>query len=124
MGKCGCFFSARQLVSARISHSSGVRCLVVRCMIFNPEGSYSNRGVCANCFTSIPIQEVSIFFGTMRLPPFSALNFFRKFFNFPKWSSFQFFLIFCNRTNVKKIPNGPFFQIFWHYETVQNSLFF
>ena len=33
------------------------------------------------------------------------------------------FLVFCNRTNVKKIPKGPFFQIFRHYETVENSHF-
>ena len=33
----GAFFSARQLVSSRKSHSSGVRGLVVRCLLFNPE---------------------------------------------------------------------------------------
>ena len=36
------FFRATTLVSARKSHSSGVRGLVVRCLLFNPEVSCSN----------------------------------------------------------------------------------
>ena len=60
---------------------------------------------------------VRLFFGFVRL-------FFRNFSNVPKESSFQFFLIFCKRTNVKKVQRVPFFQNFRHYKTVQNSNFF
>ena len=49
------------LVSARKSHSSGVRGLVVRCLPFNPEGSGSNPCVCANFFSNIPKQKVLTF---------------------------------------------------------------
>ena len=61
--------------------------------------------------------EGSHFFGTMRLFGFVRL-FFEIFEMSPKNEC-----IFCSRTNVKKIPKGPFFQNFWHYETVQNSHF-
>ena len=72
---CDNFFPGDNfLVSARKSHSSGVRSLVVRCLLFNPEGSCTNPCVCANFFTSIPKQKVLTFFGTMRLPPSPVLS--------------------------------------------------
>ena len=112
MGKCGCFFfRATTLISRGNSHVSRVRGLVVRCLLFNPEVSCSNPWVCANFFSSIPKQKVLTFFGTMRLFGFVRL-FFRNFLNVPKESSFQFFLIFCKRTNVKKSQRVPFFRIF------------
>ena len=112
------FFRATTLISRGNSHVSRVRGLVVRCLLFNPEVSCSNPWVCANFFTSIPRQKVLTFFGTMRLFGFVRLFFgfvrlfFRNFLNVPKESSFQFFLIFCKRTNVKKSQRVPFFRIF------------
>ena len=41
---------------------------------------------------------------------------FVNFFNVSKRSPFSF-LIFCNRTDVQKIPKGLPFYIFWHYAT-------
>ena len=55
------FFRATTLVSAGKSHSSGARGLVVRCLLFNPEDSCSNRCMCANFFTSIWKQKSSPF---------------------------------------------------------------
>ena len=73
----GAFFpDDNSLVSARKSHRSGVRGLVVRCLLFNPAGLCSNRCVLANFFPSIPKQKVLTFFGTRRLPPFSKGIFF------------------------------------------------
>ena len=120
MGKCGCFFSARQLISRGKSHISRVRGLVVRCLLFNPEVSCSNPWVCAYFFTSVLKQKVLIFFGTMTFR--LCETFFRNFLNVPKESSFHF-LIFCNRTNIKN-RKMSLLQNFRHYETVQNSLFF
>ena len=117
------FFSARQLVSARNSHSSDVRGLVVRCLPFNPEGSGSNPCVCANFFLQIFRSRRFSLFRHCETPLFRLCEtFFRKFLNVPKGSSFIFFSIFCNRINVKTLK-GPFFQIFRHYETVKNSQF-
>ena len=56
-----------------------------------------------------------IFFGTMRL-------FFRKFFYCTKRSPFIFFDI-LEHNRCLKIPKCPPFQIFRHYETVQNCNF-
>ena len=56
-----------------------------------------------------------IFFGTMRL-------FFRKFFDCTKGSLLQCFDILEHK-RCFKIPEGPPFQIFRHYETVQNCHF-
>ena len=115
----GVFFRATSPTSARNSHSLGVRGLVVRCLLFNPEGSCPNRCVCS-IFTSIPKQKVSTFFGTMKLPPFSALwDFFENFFNVPKGSSLHFFDIFATE-RMLKIPKN---QTFRRYETLQNSHF-
>ena len=118
MGKCGCFFFPRDnsLISRGNSHVSRVRGLVVRCLPFNPEVSCSNPWVCANFFTSIPKQKVLTFFGTMRLfgfvRLFSALwDFFSKFLNVPKESSFQFFWYFA-RERMLKNPKGSLFSEF------------
>ena len=73
------FFRSTTLVSARKSHSSGVRGLVVRCLLFNPEGSCLNPWVCANFFTSIPKQKVLTFSALRDSSLFSALwDFFSK----------------------------------------------
>ena len=77
-------FSPRQLVSRGKSHSSRVRGLVVKCLLFNQEISCSNRCVCGNFFTSIPKQEVSNFFGTIRLPLFGFVRLFWKIFQCPQ----------------------------------------
>ena len=125
----GAFFPRdNSLISRGNSHVSRVRGLVVRCLLFNPEVSCSNPWVCANFFTSIPKQMVLTFFGNMRLFGFVRLFFgfvrlfFRNFFNVPK-KSFQFFDI-LQENECSKIPKGPFFQNFRHYETVQNFNFF
>ena len=55
------------------------------------------------------------FFGTMRL-------FFKNFFDCTKGSLF-IFLKFLEHNRCLKIPKGPPFQIFRHYETVQNCHF-
>ena len=95
------------LISRGNSHVSRVRGLVVRCLLFNPEVSCSNPWVCANFFTSIPKQKVLTFFGTMRLFGFVGIffGFVRLFFEIflmsRKSPPFNFFLIFCKRTNVK-----------------------
>ena len=70
----GTFFPRdNSLVSARKSHSSGVRGLVVRCLPFNPEGSGSNPCVCANFFYKYSEAECFLFFSALRLHPFSSL---------------------------------------------------
>ena len=105
----GAFFSARQLVSARNSHSSGVRGLVVRCLLFNPEGSCSNGCVCTNFFLqAFQSRRIPLFSALWDFPPFRLCENFRKFLNVLKGSSLQFFLIFCNRTSIKKSPRVRF----------------
>ena len=89
-------------LSARNSHISRVRGLVVRCLFLNPEGSCSNRAYALIFFTSIPKQKDSTFMS-------------------PK-APLQFFDIL--QQNDLKIPKGHFFQIFRLCETVQNSHFF
>ena len=107
-GKVRVFFPCdNSLVSARKPHSSGVRSLVVKCLLFNPEGSRSSRCVCANFFTSIPKQKVPTFLALCDSPPFQLCEtFFRKFFIVPKGPPVMF-LIFCNRANVKKSQMVP-----------------
>ena len=111
----GAFFPRdNSLVSAHKSHSSGVRGLLIRCLLFNPEGSCSNPWVCANFFTSIPKQKVLTFSALWDSSLFRLcekirlFRLFRKYFNVLKGSSLQFVLIFCNRTNVKKSQRVPF----------------
>ena len=116
MGKCGCFFSARQLSFQ--SHSSGVRGLVVRCLPFNPEGSGSNPCVCANFFKQILRSRRFSLFRHYEIPPFFGFVrlFFKSFLMSPKDPSFNFFDIW-QQSKCWKILKGPFFQIFRHYET-------
>ena len=113
MGKCGCFFPRdNSFVSARKSHSLGVRGLVVM-LAFQLRGFVFEPVSMRQFFYKYSEAEGSHFFGTMRLLPFSALSdFFRKFFNVLKGSSLQFVLIFCNRTNVKKSQRVPSFRFF------------
>ena len=75
----GAFFPGENsLVSARKSHSSGVRGLVVRCLFFNTEGSCSNPCVFANFFNKYSDAGFH-FFDTMRLPPFFGfVRFFKR----------------------------------------------
>ena len=105
MGKCGRFFPGdSSLVSRGKSHSSRVRGLVVRCLLFNREVSCSNPCVCA-FFTSIPKQKVLTFFDTMRLPLFCLCEtFFQKLHQSVLPS---ICLIFCSRTNVRKSQRVP-----------------
>ena len=42
---------------------------------------------------------------------------------FPKWSPFNFFMVFCDRMDVQKPQRAPF-QFFWHCETFFENLFF
>ena len=79
MGKCGCFFSrATNLVSTRNSHSSDVRGLVVRWLLFNPEGSRSNRCGCANFLQAF--RSRFPLFRPYETSPLSPLwDFFQKF---------------------------------------------
>ena len=91
MGKCGCFFFARQLFSPGKLNSSGVRDLVVRCLLLNPEVSCSNRCVCANFVSSILEQNGPsfLFFRTMRPKNFGSLQRAQPFYSFQDCESFQ-----------------------------------
>ena len=110
MGKRVLFF--RFLVSARKWHSSGVRSLVVRCLLFNPEGSCSNPCVCANFVYKYSEAEVSHFFGTMRLPLSRFVTLFSNIFN-----------VSNNRTNVKKSQRVPSFRFFGTMRLLKFSFF-
>ena len=112
----GAFFPRdNSLVSVRKSHSSGVRGLVVRCLVFNPEGSCSNPWVCANFFTSIPKQKVLTFSALWDSSLFSALWFFFE--NFlmsskgPPFNSFRYF----STERMLRNPKGSFsdFSALW-----------
>ena len=123
----GAFFPRdNSLISRGNSHVSRVRGLVVRCLLFNPEVSCTNPWVCANFFYKYSEAESSHIFWhyeTFRL----CGTFFRNFLNVPKESSFQFFLIFCNRTNVKKsqkVPLFPEFLALWDCSKFSFLLFF
>ena len=93
----------------RKSHSSGVRGLKVRCLLFNPEGSCSNRCVCAIFYQAFLSRRFHFFRHYETL--FGFVSFFRKVFNVPKESSLQF-LLFCNRTNAEKDQMVPSFSFF------------
>ena len=67
------FFRATTLVSARKSHSSGVLGLVVRSLLFNPEGSCSKPCVCANFLQVFRSRKFSLFRHCETPPLFSAL---------------------------------------------------
>ena len=81
----GAFFrTTNSLVSARRSHSSGVRDLVVRCLLFNPGVSCSNPCVCAS-FLQV-FRRFSLFRNYETPPLFGfVILFSRKFYNVPKW---------------------------------------
>ena len=104
------FFRATTLVSDRKSHNSDFFGLAVRCLLFNPEGPGSNPCLCANFFNKIFEAEDSHFFRQYEtpLPLFSFLRLiFENFLMSPKGPPF-IFLIFCNRTNVKKFKRVSF----------------
>ena len=106
------FFRATTLVSARKSHNSGVRGLVVRCLLFNRGGPCSNPCVCAIFLTSNPKQKL-LTFSALRPPTlFGFVRFFRNFFNVPQRALPSIFLIFCNRTNVEKSQRVSSFRFF------------
>ena len=52
---------------------------------------------------------------------FALGDFFLQFFDYTKGSSFNFFLKFCNRMDVKKSQMVPNFTFFRHYETSKFS---
>ena len=119
------FFRATTLVSARNSHSSGVHCLVVRCLLLNPEGPYSNPYVCGNLFYKhseaqgfhfFRHYETSPLFGFVRL-------YFEHFSMSPKGSSFQFFRYFAT-TNVKKYQSVLSFRFFGSMRLLKFLIFF
>ena len=116
MGKCGCFFFPRDnsLVSDRKSHNSGFFGLAVRCLLLNSEGPGSNPCLCANFFHKISEAEDSHFFRQYEspLPLFGFLRLiFENFLMSPKGPPFVF-LIFCNRTNVKKFTRVSSLRFF------------
>ena len=84
------------------------------------EVSCSNPSAYANCFTSCPKQKV-LTFSTPR-PPFSAV-FFEIFVISPECPPFILFDS-LQQKECQKIPKGPFFKIFWHYENFKISHFF
>ena len=126
-GKVRVFFPRdNSLVSDRKSHNSDFFGLAVRCLLFNPKGPGSNPCPCANFFYKIFEAEDSQFFDNMRLPlpPFRLFEtYFRKFFNVPKGFPF-IFLIFCNRTNVKKFKRVSSFRFFGTMRLLKNRIFF
>ena len=107
----GAFFSARQLshFTRQVAHftrswSSG------KMLAFQPRGFVFEPVGMRFFFCKYSEAEGSHFFRhyeTFRL----CETFFRNFLIVPKESSFQFFLIFCNRTNVKN-PKGSLFSEF------------
>ena len=126
MWKCGWFFfRATTLISTGKSLGSGVRGLVVRCLLFNPDVSCSNRCECVNFFTSIPKQKgrpFHFFRHYETSPPFRLCEtLFRKFSITPK-APLQFFDI-LQQIECLKNPKGSYFR-FFGTETVQNYHFF
>ena len=88
----GAFFHATTLVSARKSHSSGLRGLVVRCSLFNPEGSCSNRCVWINFLQAFRCRRFRVFrhYATYRRPSSKKVfEKFRKQLNFSFLKGFQ-----------------------------------
>ena len=106
----GVFFPLdNSLVSARKSQNSAVSGLVVRCLLFNPKCSCSNPCVGAHFLTTVSKQKV--FFRNYETPPFRLCEtFFENCLMSPKGPAF-IFLIFCNRTNIKKSESAPSFRL-------------
>ena len=99
------------LISDRKSHNSDFFGLAVRCL-------------CANFFTSFSKQKFLFFFDNMRLPPFGFLRLiFENFLMSPKGPPF-IFLIFCNRTNVKKFQRVSSFRFFGTMRLLKIRIFF
>ena len=111
-GKVRVLFFPRDnfLISRGNSHVSRVRGLVVRCLLFNPEVSCSNAWVCANFFNNFSEAESSHIFRHYEIFRLYE-TFFSKFFKCPQ-KVLSFFLIFCNKTNVKKSQKVPLFSEF------------
>ena len=86
------FFLATSLVSARKSHSSSVRGLVIRSLLFNPEGSCSNPCICAN-FYKYSEADGSHFFRHYETspPPFRLWRLFFETFQCPQRGPLHFF---------------------------------
>ena len=104
------FFRATTLSFQTASRIIDFFGLAVRCLLFNPEGPGSNPCLCANFFYKIFEAEDSHFFRQYEtpLPLFSFLRLiFENFLMSPKGPPF-IFLIFCNRTNVKKFKRASF----------------
>ena len=123
----GAFFPRdNSLVSDRKSHNSDFFGLAVRCLLFNPEGPGSNPCLCANFLTKFSKQKILTFFDNMR-PPLPLFGFLRLIFeNFlmsPKGPPF-IFLIFCNRTNVKKFKRVSSFRFFGTTKLLKIRIFF
>ena len=116
----GAFFPRdNSLVSDRKSHNSDFFGLAVRCLLFNPEGPGSNRAYALLFFTKFSKQKILTFFDNMR-PPLPLFGFLRLLMS-PKVPPF-IFLIFCNRTNVKKFKRVSF--RFFGTMRLKNSHFF
>ena len=111
-GKVRVFFPRdNPLVSDRKSHNSDFFGLAVRCLLFNPEGPGSNPCLCANFLNKIFEAEDSHFFRQYETPPppFRLFEtYFRKFFFMSPTGPPFIFLLFCNRTNVKKFKRVSF----------------
>ena len=97
------------LVSARNSHSSGIRGVVVGRLLFNPESSSSNRVVCANFLEAFGTRRFPLVSELWDYPPFWLCDVFWNFLNVPKvFTTFNCFDIY-NRMNVKKSRRVPSF---------------
>ena len=113
----GAFFSARQVAHCTRSWSSG------KMLAFQSRGFVFEPVSMRSFFYIYYEAEGSHFF--RHYESFRLCETFFRFFLSPKSPPF-FFLIFCNKTNVKN-PKGSFFQNCRHYETaikISHFLFF
>ena len=115
------------LVSDRKSHKSDFFGLAVRCLLFNPEGPGSNPCLCANFFLQNFRSRRFSLFSTIWDSPSPLFGFLRLIFeNFlmsPKGPPF-IFLIFCNRTNVRKFKRVSSFRFFGTMRLLKIRIFF
>ena len=113
-GKMWVLFFQRDnsLVSARKSHSSGVRGLVVRCLLFNPAGSCSNPRVCANFLQVFRSRRFSLFRHYETPPFFGFVRLFSKNFQCPQrvLPSICYFVDILQQNGCLKISKGPSLQ--------------
>ena len=126
MGKCGCFFSARQLsfqTASRIIQtfwSSG------KLLAFQPRGSWVRTRAYALIFFYKIFEADSHFFRQYEtpLPLFGFLRLiFENFLMSPKGPPF-IFLIFCNRMNVKEFKRVSSFRFFGTMRLLKIRIFF